>query len=111
MVSGIEVIASSLLVVISWIWAVVLGLAAMLQNGGNAESAPTLLILVPLTTVLGIFVLRQDHGLHMHFGAHPSAGEAMRQLTVFPPIQLAFGLFRLACIAGTGLFRAVFDRA
>lgn len=107
MVSGIAVIASTVLLVISLIWAavaVVLGLAAMLQNGANAESAPTLLILVPLTTVLGILVLRQDHGLHAHFGAHSSAGDVLRQLSVFLSIQVAFGLFGLAVLRAQGYF-------
>ena len=106
-VSGIAVIASTLLLVISLLWAavaVVLGLAAMLQNGANAESAPTLLILVPLTTVLGILVLRQDHGLHVHFDAHAASGDVMRQLTVYLSIQIAFGLFGLAVLRAQGYF-------
>ena len=104
-VVGISIIASTILLVISTLWAlvaVVLGLASMAQNGVNAESAPTLLIIVPLMTVLGILILRQNHGLHIHFGGHQPAGEAMRQMTTFLSVQIAFGLFGLSVLRAQG---------
>lgn len=104
-VVGIALVASTLMLIMSALWAlvaVVLGLAAMLQNGANAESAPTLLILVPLTTVLGILVLRQNHGLHVHFGAHETAGDTLHLLTAFLSVQVAFGLFGLAVLRAQG---------
>lgn len=104
-VVGIALIASTALLVMSVLWAlmaVVLGLAAMLQNGANAESAPTLLILVPLMTVLGILVLRQNHGLHVHFDAHETAGDTLRLLSTFLSVQVAFGLFGLAVLRAQG---------
>lgn len=105
---GTALIASSLLLVISVLWAavaVVLGVSAMLQHGANAESAPTLLILVPLMTVLGILVLRQDHGLHVHFGSHSSAGETLMMLTQVLSVQIAFGLSGLAVLRAQGYAR------
>jgi hypothetical protein len=106
-VAGLSIIGSTLLLVIALLWAaiaVVLGLAAMLQQGASAEAAPTLLILVPLTTVLGILMLRQDHGLHVHFGAHQAAGDVLRQISTLLAVQLAFGLFGLAVLRAQGYF-------
>ncbi|QYK43665.1 MAG: hypothetical protein KF887_19310 [Paracoccaceae bacterium] len=82
--------------------AVVLGIASMLQHGANAETAPTLLIVVPLATVLGILMLRLDHGLHTHFGVHAEPGESLVLLTRLIAVQLAFGLAGLAVLARQG---------
>ena len=104
-IAGIALIASTLFLVVAALWAlvaVVLGIAALLQNGANAESAPTLLILVPLMTVLGILVLRQNHGLEVHFGTHETAGDTLRLLTTFLSIQVAFALFGLAVLRAQG---------
>lgn len=104
-IAGVALIASTLLLVMSVLWALIavaLGVAAMLQHGANATSAPTLLILIPLVTVLGILMLRQNHGLHVHFGTGDVAGDALRLLTIFLSIQAAFGLFGLAVLRAQG---------
>ncbi|WP_050527957.1 TsoY family (seleno)protein [Pseudorhodobacter aquimaris] len=103
--AGVALIASTLLLVMAALWAliaVVLGIASILQNGTNIETAPTLLIIVPLMTVLGILMLRQGHGLHVHFGAHETAGGALRMLTAFLSVQVAFGLFGLTVLRAQG---------
>lgn len=105
LISGLALIASTLLLVASVLWAlvaVILGVASMLQNGANDEGAPTLLILVPLMTVLGILVLRQNHGLHEHFGMAETPGDTLRLLTTFLSIQISFGLFGLAVLRAQG---------
>lgn len=107
-VAGIALIASTLLLVMAVLWAavaVVLGVSAMLQHGVNAESAPTLLILVPLMTVLGILVLRQNHGLDVHFGSQGSVGDTLILLTQFMAVQVGFGLFGLAILRSQGYAR------
>lgn len=80
--------------------AMILGFRAMMEHGANAETAPTLSIIVPLLAVLGILSLRQSHGLTEHFGAEASAGETLLVLTKFLSVQVLFLLF-----AGLVLFR------
>jgi len=107
-VAGIALMLSTLFLVLSAlvaIVAIVLGLAAMLKNGANPESAPTLLIVVPLMTVLGILMLRQNHGLHVHFGVHEAPGDALWLLTALIAVQIAFALFGLKVLAAQGYGR------
>ena len=85
--------------------AIVLAVHSMSVNGVAPEAAPTLLIVIPLITVLGILVMRQNHGLHVHFGAHESAGETLALLTKFLSVQLLFGLFGLAILRRQGYAR------
>lgn len=80
--------------------AMILGFRAMMEHGANAETAPTLSIIVPLLAVLGILSLRQSHGLGEHFGAEASAGETLLVLARFLSVQVLFLLF-----AGLVLFR------
>ena len=76
--------------------AIVYGLAmlmaavpAMLRHGIAREAAPTLLVIVPLLTVLGIMGLRQSHGLHTTFDAHVTAGETLLVITKLLTVQIA----------------------
>lgn len=103
--AGLSLVLSTVFLVLSLLIAavaVVLGLWSMLQNGANAESAPTLLIIVPLMTVLGILLLRQTHGMHVHFGAHEAPGDGLVMLTRMLAVQIGFGLFGLAVLARQG---------
>ncbi len=85
--------------------ALVLGIRSMMENGANPETAPTLMIVVPLVTVLGILTLRQGHGLGVHFGAHSAPGESLMTLTQFVSIQVLFLLFGLTILARQGYAR------
>lgn len=98
-VAGIALVLSTVLLVIAVIWAavgVVLGLLAMLQHGTVAEQIPTLMNIVPLTTVLGILMLRQSHGLHVHFGVHAAPGDDLWFLTALLAVQIGFLGFGLS---------------
>lgn len=64
--------------------------ASMLQHGTAREAGPTLMIIVPIVTVLGIMLLRQNHGLHTNFDVHSSNGETMGLLARLLGIQIAF---------------------
>ena len=68
----------------------VLGVRAMMENGASVESAPTLWIVVPILTVVGIALMRQGHGLHAHFGGHVGPAETLATLTTFLAVQLGF---------------------
>jgi hypothetical protein len=85
--------------------AVVVGLSAMLRRGVSPEAAPTLLLVVPLMTVLAILMLRQDHGLHAAFGAHAEPTGALMLLTQMLAVQVVFGLFGLAVLRTQGYGR------
>lgn len=93
--SSFFLVAASLIAAV----ALVLGIRSMMENGANPETAPTLMIVVPLVTVLGILTLRQDHGLHEHFGTPSLAGENLALLTRFIALQVLFGLFGLLILA------------
>ena len=103
--SGIALILSTVFLVTALIYAslgVTMGIPAMLQHGAAVEGIPTLMNIVPLTTVLGILMLRQNHGLHVHFGVHNAPGDDLRLITVFIVIQLVFGLFGLTVLRRHG---------
>lgn len=93
---GISIVLSTFLFLTSVLVggiALILGIRSMLDHGTNAETAPTLMILIPLMTILGITLMRQNHGLGVHFDDHTSAVETFRLLTQFVAIQVLFGLF------------------
>ena len=92
-IAGISLAFSTAILIAAAIWAlvgVVMGLSAMFQHGANVDGIPTLMNIVPLMAVLGILMLRQNHGLHVHFDSHASAGSDLRLLTVLLSIQLVF---------------------
>lgn len=74
--------------VIQGLIALTLGVRSMMENGLAADGAPTLMIGVPILTVLGIAFLRQNHGLHVHFDLHTSAGSTFMMLTTFFAAQI-----------------------
>lgn len=84
---------------------VVLGVRSMLENGANIETAPTIMIVIPMMTVLGIMVLRQTHAIDTHFGGHVSAGDMLRMLTQMLSVQVLFGLLGLAVLGSLGYAR------
>ena len=95
-VAGLGLILSTFFLMTSALIAVVamiLGLRSMMENGANAETAPTLSIIVPLLAVLGILSLRQSHGLGVHFGSDAMAGETLVTLARFLSVQVLFLLF------------------
>jgi hypothetical protein len=105
--AGIAIVLAVVFFVISALIAVVatlLGLASMAQHGTSAEGAPSLTIIVPLMTVLGILILRVTHGLGQHFEAHATPGDYVWMLSVFVGVQIAFLLFGAAVLRAQGYF-------
>ncbi len=95
-VAGISFFASTLFIAMAVVIGtikLILGIRAMMENGADPESAPTLWIVIPILTVLAIALMRQDHGLHAHFGAHGTPADTFLLLTRFLAVQLSFGLF------------------
>ncbi len=83
----------------------ILGLRAIMENGVAGEQAPTLMMVVPITTILGILMLRQGHGLHVHFDSHATAADTMMMLTRLMSVEVLFLLFGLTILAATGYAR------
>ena len=95
-VAGISYIASSLFIAMALLIGVVkliLGVRSMMENGADAESAPSLWIVVPIITVISIAFMRQGHGMHAHFGSHAGPSEQFEMLVRFLAVQLAIALF------------------
>jgi len=98
MIAGISVMASTFFMTAAVIYAaiaLVLGVYAMFEHGAAPEAAPTLMIVIPILTVLGILALRQEHGLHTHFGSHAAAGDVLMFLAILLSAQFLFGLLGL----------------
>jgi hypothetical protein len=105
LVAGISLVLSTFFIVAAVLIALivmVMSIRPMLENGVNVEAAPTLMVVIPLITVVGIALMRQNHGMHMHFDVHGGAGETLRMLTQFLSMQVVFALFGLAVLARVG---------
>jgi hypothetical protein len=103
--SGVALVLATIFLAMSVLIAVVaalLGLAPIAQHGLNAEAAPTITIIVPLMTVLGILILRVNHGMGEHFEAHLAAGDYLYLLSLFLGVQIAFLLFGAAVLRAQG---------
>jgi hypothetical protein len=103
--AGAAIVLAVVFLVISALIAVVavaLGLVSMAQHGTSAEGAPTLTIIVPLMTVLGILTLRVTHGMGAHFDAHAAPGDYLWMLSAFLGVQIAFVLFAAAVLRAQG---------
>jgi len=95
-VAAVSLFASTLFVAMAVVVGtinLILGVRAMMENGADPESAPTLWIVIPILTVLGIALMRQGHGLHAHFGAESAPSDTFLMLMRLFAVQLAFGLF------------------
>ncbi len=106
-VAGVSFFASSLFIVMAVLIGTVklfLGVRAMMEHGADAESAPTLWIVVPIITVISIALLRQDHALHAHFGAHGDAAATFQRLIQLYAVQIAFALFGWVVLNRLGYF-------
>jgi hypothetical protein len=95
---GISLILSSFFLITALVIAgfgLILGMRSMMENGTAPETAPTLMIVLPLATILGILMLRQDHGLGQAFGAHTHASANFMMLTQLIALQVLFAIFGL----------------
>lgn len=104
-VVGIGLVLSSFFLVTALVIAglgLILGFRSMMENGAAPETAPTLMIVLPLATILGILMLRQDHGLGEALGAHAHAADSFMMLTQLVALQVLFGLLGLMVLKRQG---------
>lgn len=88
-----SLVLSTLIGVIAAVYAtmaIFAGLLGMIRHGAAREVAPTLMIIVPLMTVLGIMMLRQNHGLHVMFDVHDAPAETLMLTAKLLGVQFAF---------------------
>jgi len=78
--------------------ALVLAVRSIMEHGVNEEAAPTLMVIVPLLTVIGIALLRIDHGLHTTFEVHSSSGAIFLMLTRILAVQILFLMLGMAVL-------------
>ena len=107
-VVGISLIASTFFAVATIIYAsiaLVTAFNSMLHYGTAKEAGPTLMIIIPLVTILGILFMRQDHGLHTTFDGQTSAADMLMFLTKAIAIQFTFLGLGLVVLLRQGYFR------
>lgn len=88
--------------VIYTVFAAITAFTSMLHHGTAKEAAPTLMVIVPIITVLSILVLRQNHGLHTTFEAHQTAIDTLMFLAKMISVQVVFILLGLAIMKRQG---------
>ncbi|HNA81380.1 MAG TPA: hypothetical protein PLQ64_02850 [Thiobacillaceae bacterium] len=70
----------------------IIGFNTMLTHGIRAAAAPSLWLMIPITTLLGITFMRTTHGMHEAFDAHVSPADHFVVLMALFSIQVLFGL-------------------
>lgn len=108
MTVGVALVLSTFLATAAAIYAIVAlitAMSSMLHHGTAKEAAPTLMIVVPLMTILGILILRQDHGLHTTFEGHTTTADTLMFLARFVSVQVLFLLLGLTVMKRQGYFR------
>ena len=85
--------------------AAITGFNAMLRHGTAREAAPTLMVVVPIVTVLGILFMRQNHGLHSSFDSHATAGDTLVFLARLLTIEILFLMLGMLVLRRQGYLR------
>lgn len=94
------------LATIGTVIAMVMGLSSILQHGTAKEAAPTLMVVIPILTVVGIAWMRLSHGLHVHFGVHGGAGETLVFLARILSLQVMVALVGVMVLRAQGYWAA-----
>lgn len=81
----------------------------MMTHGVSVEAAPTLWILIPIVTLVGIALLRIEHGMAHTLGGAPSAAGRLVLMTVLLSVQVAMGLLGWLIMRRIGYFRTYVD--
>ncbi len=110
--NAVTVTVSLILSTFFGVTAIVYGLLAlvtafnsMLHYGTSEEAAPTLMVVIPILTVLSIMFMRQDHALHTQFEVHSTAAETMTFLAQVLSIQFIFLGLGLLILRRQGYFK------
>ncbi|TCP60023.1 hypothetical protein EV663_11319 [Rhodovulum bhavnagarense] len=103
--AGVSLIGSTFFGVAAMLYGVVAaitGFNSMLHYGTSRESGPTLLVVIPIMTVLGIMFLRQEHGMSHTFDAEIAGIETLVFLSRLLAVQVVFLLLGLVVLNRQG---------
>ncbi len=70
----------------------ILGFHAMLGQGINREGSASIWILIPILTLLGITILRLNHGFHTLLGSHSGSAFFFIFTSVIVSVQMFIGI-------------------
>ena len=107
-VKTIAAVAASLsilffvLAVIVGLIVLVTGVTAMMTHGLQAQSAPSIWMLIPILTLLGIEWVRMQHGLSHHFSGETTKASTFVTLTGIFVLQIAVMLFGVKVMRKNG---------
>jgi hypothetical protein len=82
----------------------VLGFRAIMENKAERETTPTLWIVIPFVTVVGIALYRLNMALAHNFGVEWAAGSVFAFLTFLFAVQIVFGMLGYAVMKRFGYF-------
>ncbi|GAA3860475.1 TsoY family (seleno)protein [Celeribacter arenosi] len=105
---GVSLVGSTLLGTAALIYAllaIVTAFNSMLHYGTAEEAGPTLMIIIPLVTILSIMWMRQDHGLETTFAGHNAAADTLMFLAQMVSIQFVFLGLGLTVLKRQGYFK------
>lgn len=91
--------------------ALFLGFRAMMEHGAAEEGAPTLLVGIPILTVIGIALMRQGHGLHVHLEDHAGNAATFMMLARIVAAQAIIGAFGFMVLKRQGYAARFIDGA
>lgn len=94
--------------VVSGVLILISGLQAMLQYGLQAQATPSIWMLIPIMTLLGIEWVRVQHGLSHHFAAPVEQGKLFVVLTAIYMLQLGVMLLGYRVMQLNGYLKAHF---
>lgn len=106
-VSAIAMMGTLFFLVAALIMAViflVMGFRAMMEHSAEKETTPTLWVVIPFTTVVGIAIYRMKMGLMHNFGVEWEAGSVFFFLATLFAIQLFFGFVGWTVMRRFGYF-------
>jgi hypothetical protein len=103
--AGISLVLSTFFIVAAVLLALivlVMSVRPMLENGVNVEAAPTLMVVIPLITVVGIALIGRTTVCTCISTCTAAPERRSRMLTRLLSVQVAFALFGLAVLARVG---------
>lgn len=83
----------------------VLGFKSMLRHGLAVEASPTLWVLIPILTLLGITYVRLQHGIHTGLGMHTETGSLFLATSFLFSLQLIFSYLGYKVMRANHYFR------
>jgi hypothetical protein len=84
----------------------VLGFKSVLRNGLALETSPTVWIIIPILTLVGITLIRITFGLDHHFDSPMSKSTLFVLTSVIMTMQLLFGVLGYKILQNVGYFDA-----